>query len=87
MSCSPEDDFRDPAIGTDITDSLLHILMGNLERSVCIGGNPGNAVLLPNDDDLAVLALIADTLIIKILHLLHSPPLLGNYKFHLIQKK
>lgn len=47
--------------------------MGNLERFVCIGGNPSNAVLLPNDDDLAILALIADTLIIKILHVLHRP--------------
>ena len=45
--------------------------MSDFERSVRIGSNPGNTVPLPNNDGLAVLTLIADTLIIKILHLLH----------------
>ena len=62
--------------------------MSNLECSVCIGSDAGNAVFLSDDDDFAVLALIADTLVIKVLDLFHDMYLhFGNYKFHSIQKK
>ena len=46
-----------------------------------------NVVFLSDDDDLAVLALITDTLVIKVLDLFHDMYLnFGNYKFQSIQK-
>ena len=50
--------------------------MGNLECPVCIGSNPGNAVLLANYDDFAVFAFVADPLVIKVLYLFHLCPFL-----------
>ena len=57
---------------TDFCLNLLRILMRNLECSVCIGSDSCNAVFLSDNDDLAVLALVANTLVIEILNLFHT---------------
>ena len=55
---------------TDFCLNLLRIFMRNLECSVCIGSDSCNTVFLSDNDDLAVLALVANTLVIE-LSLIH----------------
>ena len=57
---------------TDFCLNLLRIRMRNLECSVCIGSDSCNTVFLSDNDDLAVLALVANTLVIEILDLFHT---------------